>query len=123
MLNIVFLDCIGIFVIYDIFCLSFLYNWVEYDCISSDEIFECVKDVDIIVISKVLFGCELLVKLFKLKLIVIMVIGINNVDLVVVKEFGICVKNVIGYFFVIVLEYVLGMIFLFKYSLMSYYYD
>lgn len=123
MLNIVFLDRTGIPATHDIPRPSFPHTWTEYDRTSAEETYERVKDADIVVTSKVLFGRELMAKLPKLKLIAITATGTNNVDLVAAKELGIAVKNVTGYSSVTVPEHVLGMIFSLKHSLMNYHFD
>lgn len=123
MLNIVFLDRTGIPATHEIPRPSFPHTWTEYDRTSAEETFERVKDADIVVTSKVLFGRELMAKLPKLKLIAITATGTNNIDLVAAKELGIAVKNVTGYSSVTVPEHVLGMIFSLKHSLMSYHFD
>ncbi|MFW9278829.1 2-hydroxyacid dehydrogenase [Glaesserella parasuis] len=123
MLNIVFLDRTGIPATHNIPRPSFPHNWIEYDRTSAEETYERAKDADIVITSKVLFGRELLAKLPKLKLIAITATGTNNIDLVAAKELGIAVKNVTGYSSVTVPEYVLGMIFSLKHSLMSYHRD
>lgn len=123
MLNIVFLDRTGIPATHNIPRPSFPHNWIEYDRTSAEETYERVKDADIVITSKVLFGRELLAKLPKLKLIAITATGTNNIDLVAAKELGIAVKNVTGYSSVTVPEHVLGMIFSLKHSLMSYHRD
>lgn len=123
MLNIVFLDRTGIPATHNIPHPTFPHTWIEYDRTSADETFERVKDADIVITSKVLFGRELMARLPKLKLIAITATGTNNVDLVAAKEFGITVKNVTGYSSVTVPEHVLGMMFSLKHSLMSYHFD
>lgn len=121
--HIVFLDRTGIPATHDIPRPSFPHTWTEYDRTSAEETYERVKDADIVVTSKVLFGRELMAKLPKLKLIAITATGTNNVDLVAAKELGIAVKNVTGYSSVTVPEHVLGMIFSLKHSLMNYHFD
>lgn len=81
-------------------------NWDElrilgeceiYDCMVFDEVFECLKDVEVIFINKVVIMVEYMVFLFNLKYIGVIVIGYNIIDVVVVKECGIIVINIFVY--------------------------
>jgi glycerate dehydrogenase len=68
-----------------------------YQTTKKDETYERVKDADIVITNKVVFGRELFEKLPKLKLIALTATGMNNVDLNAAKEFNVSVKNVAGY--------------------------
>ncbi|MDP8079344.1 2-hydroxyacid dehydrogenase [Phocoenobacter skyensis] len=123
MLNIVFLERTAVPNTHNIPRPQFPHNWVEYSHTSSEQLYERVKDADIVIMSKIIFDREVMSKLPKLKLIALTATGTNNVDLEAAKELGITVKNVAGYSSVTVPEHVLGMIFSLKHQLISYHKD
>ncbi len=69
---------------------------ISYDMTAPEQTFKRIQDTDIIITNKVVIDRELMKK-SKLKLICISATGMNNVDLVAAKEYGIEVKNVAGY--------------------------
>ncbi|MBE2894906.1 2-hydroxyacid dehydrogenase [Spirabiliibacterium falconis] len=99
------------------------HEWVAYPFTDPQERLERLKNADIAVSNKVVLDRALMAQLPRLKMIAITATGMNNVDLVAAKEFGICVKNVAGYSSTCVPEHVLGMIFALKHSLMGWYRD
>lgn len=72
-------------------------DWVVYQQTAPEQVFERVKDADIIVTNKVILDAGLLARLPQLKLVQITATGTNNVDQVAADKLGIVVKNVAGY--------------------------
>ena len=68
-----------------------------YDATGKDEICDRIKDTDVIILNKIKIGEKELASAQNLKLICIAATGMNNVDLETAKEFGIEVKNAVGY--------------------------
>jgi len=72
-------------------------EFIIYEQTLPQERLERVKDADIIITNKVVIDREIMTQAKNLKLICISATGMNNVDLESAKEFGIEVKNVVGY--------------------------
>ena len=72
-------------------------EFIIYEQTLPQERLERVKDADIIITNKVVIDREIMTQAKNLKLICISATGMNNVDLEAAKEFGIVVKNVVGY--------------------------
>lgn len=68
-----------------------------YRDLSGDELYETVKDLDVIITNKVKIDKKLIDSAEKLKMVAITATGYNNVDLDYAKEKGISVYNVAGY--------------------------
>lgn len=96
---------------------SFPHEWVEYGFTKVEEVFERIKNAEIIIVNKVLIKREVMEKCPKLKLIAVAATGMNNIDHAAAKEFGITVKNVTGYSSVSLPEHVLGLIYSLKHSI------
>lgn len=69
----------------------------SYEVTSPDQTLSRVKDATIVITNKVLITREIMQQAPQLKLVCIAATGTNNVDLEAAKEFGIEVKNVVGY--------------------------
>ena len=72
-------------------------EFVIYDSSTPEEARERVKDVDVILINKVLVDRELIDSAPNLKLICISATGVNNIDVEYAASKGIPVRNVAGY--------------------------
>ncbi|MFI3289549.1 MAG: NAD(P)-dependent oxidoreductase [Rikenellaceae bacterium] len=64
---------------------------------SADEVVERAIDAEIVICNKVILSRETLSRLPKLELVCIAATGMNNIDLDAAKEFGIEVRNAVGY--------------------------
>ena len=72
-------------------------DFVCYDSSTPEEAKERVKDVDVLLINKVLVDKELIDSAPNLKLICIAATGINNIDVEYAASKGIPVRNAVGY--------------------------
>lgn len=68
-----------------------------YPTTSSSEIYERVKNAEIIITNKVVFDAPLLQKLPKLKLLIVTATGTNNIDVAYAKQQNILVCNTPNY--------------------------
>ncbi len=68
-----------------------------YRDLSGEELYETVKDLDVIITNKVKIDKTLLDRAEKLKMVAITATGYNNVDLEYAKEKGVSIYNVAGY--------------------------
>ncbi len=78
-----------------LFALPF--DWFTYDTTTPEETLERITDADIVLTNKVVIGREMLSANHKIKLIIILATGTNNVDLEAAKERSIPVCNIVGY--------------------------
>lgn len=72
-------------------------EFVRYDNSTPDEARERVKDIDVLLINKVLVDKELIDAAPSLKLICIAATGVNNIDVEYAASKGIPVRNAVGY--------------------------
>ena len=72
-------------------------DFVMYENSTTQEAQERVKDVDVLLINKVLVNKELIDAAPNLKLICISATGVNNIDVEYAASKGIPVRNVVGY--------------------------
>ena len=72
-------------------------DFVSYPTSTPDEAKERVKDIDVLMINKVLVNKELIDSAPNLKLICIAATGVNNIDVDYAASKGIPVRNVAGY--------------------------
>ncbi len=80
--------------------ISILYDLGEveiYEKTSSEEIFERIKESEVIIINKVKITKEVLNSARKLRLICVFATGFDNIDITTAKQRGIAVCNVPGY--------------------------
>ena len=89
---------------------NFPHNWIEHQLTKKSQVFNRVKDADIIITNKVILKNEYLKKLKKLKFISIPSTGTNIIDLMYCKKLGIKVSNIRNYANDSVAEHVLGLI-------------
>ena len=72
-------------------------EYIEYEDTDSSEIDERIKDVDVVITTRIKLGKKQFEKAEKLKLILITATGFNHIDVKSANEFGIKVANVWGY--------------------------
>ena len=72
-------------------------KYIEYEDTDSSEIDERIKDVDVVITTRIRLGKKQFEKAEKLKLILITATGFNHIDVKSANEFGIKVANVSGY--------------------------
>ena len=72
-------------------------EYIEYGDTDSGEVDERIKDVDVVITTRIKLGREQFEKAKKLKLILITATGFNHIDVKSANEFGIKVANVSGY--------------------------
>ena len=72
-------------------------KYIEYEDTDSSEIDERIKDVDIVITTRIKLGKKQFEKAEKLKLILVTATGFNHIDVKSANEFGIKVANVSGY--------------------------
>lgn len=89
---------------------NFPHNWIEHQLTKKSQVFNRVKDADIIITNKVILKNEFLKKLKKLKFIAIPSTGTNIIDLMYCKKLGIKVSNIRNYANDSVAEHVFGLI-------------
>ena len=89
---------------------NFPHNWIEHQLTKKSQVFNRVKDADIVITNKVILKNEYLKKLKKLKFIAIPSTGTNIIDLMYCKKLGIKVSNIRNYANDSVAEHVLGLI-------------
>ena len=72
-------------------------KYIEYEDTDSSEIEERIKDVDVVITTRIKLGKKQFEKAEKLKLILVTATGFNHIDVKSANEFGIKVANVSGY--------------------------
>ena len=72
-------------------------DFVKYESSTPEQARERVKDVDVLLINKVLVNKELIDSAPNLKLICIAATGVNNIDVEYAASKGIPVRNAVGY--------------------------
>ncbi len=81
----------------DLSKIKALGNYTAYETTRREEVVERCKDAEVVISNKVMIDREAMQSLPKLRLIAIAATGMNNVDLEAAKEFGITVRNAVGY--------------------------
>jgi len=97
MKKIVFLDAASIGEDVSLEPVAKLGELVTYPFTKPEDVFERVKDCDILIINKVVIGKEQIDAAKNLKLICVAATGTNNVDIAYANNKNIPVKNVVGY--------------------------
>ena len=72
-------------------------KYIEYEDTDSSEIDERIKDVDVVITTRIKLRKKQFEKAEKLKLILVTATGFNHIDVKSANEFGIKVANVSGY--------------------------
>ena len=96
-MKIVFLDADTIGSDISLSPIANLGEFTTYPFTKPDEVFDRIKDADVIITNKVIIGKEQVDADPKLKLICVAATGTNNVDIPYANSKGIPVKNAIGY--------------------------
>ncbi|TDT72220.1 glycerate dehydrogenase [Hypnocyclicus thermotrophus] len=96
-MKLVFLDAISLGNDIDLSIFNKFGEFKYYKTTSKEELFDRIKDVEVIITNKIYFGKEELKQAKKLKLIAITATGYNNVDLEEARKRNIKVCNVKGY--------------------------
>lgn len=96
-MKIVFLDADTIGSDISLSPIANLGEFTTYPFTKPDEVFDRIKDADVIITNKVIIGKEQVDAAQKLKLICVAATGTNNVDIPYANSKGIPVKNAIGY--------------------------
>ena len=77
--------------------IASLGEFITYDSSTAEEACERIKDVDVVIVNKVLVNKQLIDSAPALKLICISATGVNNIDIEYAASKGIPVRNVAGY--------------------------
>lgn len=72
-------------------------DYVGYESTSADQTVERAKGAEVLIVNKVVIGRKEMEQLPDLRLICVAATGVNNIDLEAAKEFGILVRNAVGY--------------------------
>lgn len=96
-MKIVFLDADTIGSDISLSPIANLGEFTTYPFTKPDEVFDRIKEADVIITNKVIIGKEQVDAAPKLKLICVAATGTNNVDIPYANSKGIPVKNAIGY--------------------------
>lgn len=110
MRKIVFLDADTIGADVSLSPISELGELVTYPFTKPEEVFERVKDAEVVITNKVVIGKEQIDAAPNLKLICVAATGTNNVDIPYANSKGIPVKNAIGYSTESVVQVTFGMV-------------
>ncbi|MBR5856758.1 MAG: D-2-hydroxyacid dehydrogenase [Bacteroidales bacterium] len=97
MRKIVFLDADTIGADIDMSPISSLGEYISYPFTTPQEVFERIKDCDVLIVNKVIMGKEQIDAAQNLKLICVAATGTNNIDIPYANSKGVIVKNAIGY--------------------------
>ena len=97
MRKIVFLDADTIGADIDMSPISSLGEYVSYTFTTPEEVFERIKDCDVLIVNKVIIGKEQIDAAPNLKLVCVAATGTNNIDIPYANSKGVAVKNAIGY--------------------------
>lgn len=97
MRKIVFLDADTIGADIDMSPISSLGEYISYPFTKPEEVFERIKDCDVLIVNKVIMGKEQIDAAPNLKLICVAATGTNNIDIPYANSKGVIVKNAIGY--------------------------
>lgn len=96
-IKIVFLDAASIGAVDNIELIQQLGQYRAYPTSSAEETIDRLRGVDVVITNKVKIDRTILAATPDLKLICVAATGMNNIDLVAAKEYGVEVKNVAGY--------------------------
>lgn len=81
----------------DLSDIKSLGEYIGYETTAPEDVVERCKDAEIVISNKGVLNAETIAALPKLKLICVAATGMNNVDLVAAAEYGVEVKNAVGY--------------------------
>ena len=72
-------------------------DYTGYESTSPEQTIERAKGAEVVIVNKVIIGRKEMEQLPDLRLICVAATGVNNIDLEAAKEFGISVRNAVGY--------------------------
>lgn len=92
----------------DLGAIRSLGDYTGYESTSPEQTIERAKGAEVVIVNKVIIGRKEMEQLPDLRLICVAATGVNNIDLEAAKEFGISVRNAVGYSTHTVAEATLG---------------
>ena len=92
----------------DLSAIRSLGDYTGYESTSPEQTIERAKGAEVVIVNKVIIGRKEMEQLPDLRLICVAATGVNNIDLEAAKEFGISVRNAVGYSTHTVAEATLG---------------
>lgn len=92
----------------DLSIIRSLGDYTGYHKTSAEQTIERAKGAEVVIVNKVIIGRKEMEQLPDLRLICVAATGVNNIDLEAAKEFGISVRNAVGYSTHTVAEATLG---------------
>ena len=92
----------------DLSIVRSLGDYTGYESTSPEQTIERAKGAEVVIVNKVIIGRKEMEQLPNLRLICVAATGVNNIDLEAAKEFGISVRNAVGYSTHTVAEATLG---------------
>ncbi len=90
---------------------SLLSEWTYFNQTQSEQVLSRIKDVDIIVVNKVVLNKDILSKTTKLKCICVTATGVDNIDVEYAQQKGIVICNVNNYATASVAQHTFALIF------------
>ncbi|WP_456401753.1 D-2-hydroxyacid dehydrogenase [Persephonella sp.] len=110
-MKIVFLDADTVGEDIDLSIFEKFGEFQKFPYTEREEVFDRVKDVDVVITNKVIIDRDVIDSADKLKLICVAATGVNNIDISYAKVKGIGVTNVAGYSTESVVQHTFGMVF------------
>ncbi len=110
-MKIVFLDADTVGEDIDLSLFEKFGEFQKFPYTEREEVFDRVKDVDVVITNKVIIDRDVIDSADKLKLICVAATGVNNIDISYAKVKGIGVTNVAGYSTKSVVQHTFGMVF------------
>ena len=92
----------------DLSIIRSLGDYTGYHKTYAEQTIERAKGAEVVIVNKVIIGRKEMEQLPDLRLICVAATGVNNIDLEAAKEFGISVRNAVGYSTHTVAEATLG---------------
>ena len=92
----------------DLSIIRSLGDYTGYHKTSAEQTIERARGAEVVIVNKVIIGRKEMEQLPNLRLICVAATGVNNIDLEAAKEFGISVRNAVGYSTHTVAEATLG---------------
>ncbi len=110
-MKIVFLDADTVGEDIDLSIFEKFGEFQKFPYTEREEVFDRVKDFDVVITNKVIIDRDVIDSADKLKLICVAATGVNNIDISYAKVKGIGVTNVAGYSTESVVQHTFGMVF------------
>lgn len=92
----------------DLSAIKLLGDYTGYESTPADKVVERAEGAEVVIVNKIIVGRKEMEQLPSLRLICVAATGVNNIDLDAAKEFGISVRNAVGYSTHTVAEATLG---------------